>query len=139
MSSWLRMSWKHPARRRVMSILRSAAPSRTAPESEVIEPPSNAATTGRPSTGGNAKSSELHSVCIGAPYGFEKSRVGNRFLSDSQPRCTCFGEKSALVGRFVVTIVKVCSTVRLANGNLQAVADDAASAQSVGAQAGLLE
>src|SRR6516225_2471842 len=96
MSSWLRMSWKHPARRRVMSILRSAAPSRTAPESEVIEPPSNAATTGRPSTGGNAKSSELHSVCIGAPYGFEKSRVGNRFLSDSQPRCTCFGEKSAL-------------------------------------------
>ena len=45
--------------------LRSAAPRSRPPASEVSAPPSNAATTGRPSTCPNTLGSALHSVCIG--------------------------------------------------------------------------
>ena len=52
------------ASRRVSPITRSAAPS-NAPASEVIRPPSNEATTARPSTRANSNKLGLHSVGAG--------------------------------------------------------------------------
>jgi hypothetical protein len=53
------------AKRSIRRIARSVAPSSRAPASEVLAPPSNAATTARPSTGANPNRSALHSVGIG--------------------------------------------------------------------------
>jgi hypothetical protein len=44
-SSGVRVSVKHPAKRAVSRIVRSVSPSSDAPASDVIAPPSNAATT----------------------------------------------------------------------------------------------
>jgi hypothetical protein len=68
--------------------LRSVAPSSIAPASEVIAPPSNAATTFRPSTGAKPNRSALHSVCIGTPPASETNRSCNTIFSDPGPRCT---------------------------------------------------
>jgi len=67
---------------------RSVAPSSKAPPSEVIRPPSNPATTARPSTRANPNRSALHSVCIGSPPGPETNRCYNTIFSDRGPRCT---------------------------------------------------
>jgi hypothetical protein len=47
--------WKHAANLFIIPIARSGAPNRSPPATEVIAPPSNAATTSRPSTGVDAK------------------------------------------------------------------------------------
>ena len=52
-----RSSVKQAANRPTSPIARSVAPSSSAPASEVIAPPSNAATTARPSTGANSNRS----------------------------------------------------------------------------------
>ena len=61
-----RRSIKQSAKRSTNPIARSVAPRSSAPASDVIAPPSNPATTLRPSTGANSKNSGLHSVGIGA-------------------------------------------------------------------------
>ncbi len=61
----LGISLKQAASLRVSPITRLAAPSSGAPASEVIRPPSNDATTARPSTRANSNSSGLHSVGVG--------------------------------------------------------------------------
>src|SRR5258708_4617958 len=75
---------------------RSVARSSSAPASEVIMPASNAATTSRPSTGSNPNKSGIHSVGIGALRDSAKNGCGTTVFADSPPRCTQFGEKSAL-------------------------------------------
>src|SRR6516162_4895694 len=87
---------KQPAKRSINRICRSVAPSSIAPASEVIVPPSKAATTFRPSTGAKPNRSALHSVCIGAPSGPELNRLYNTIFSDLGPRCTYPFEKSRL-------------------------------------------
>src|SRR5207253_7775303 len=89
-------SVKHPATRATNPIVRSAAPSSIAPASEVIMPPSKAATTARPSTGANPNKSALHSVRIGLPPASETNRSCNTIFSDPGPRCTYPFEKSGL-------------------------------------------
>src|SRR5258706_4335319 len=76
---------------------RSAAPSSSAPASDVTMPASNAATTSRPSTGSNPNKSGIHSVGIGALRDSARNGCGTTLFADSPPRCTQFGEKSALV------------------------------------------
>jgi hypothetical protein len=63
-------------------------PSNSPPASEVILPPSKAATTERPSTRANPNKSALHSVCIGTPPDPETNRCYNTIFSEAQPRCT---------------------------------------------------
>jgi hypothetical protein len=63
-------------------------PNNSPPASEVILPPSTAATTDRPSTRANPNRSALHSVGIGAPSGPETNRCCNTIFSESAPRCT---------------------------------------------------
>ena len=60
-------SRKHPASRRTRSRRRSTAPNSRPPASDVSAPPSNSATTGRPSTRPNALGFALHSVRSGHP------------------------------------------------------------------------
>ena len=79
---------KQPAKRSIIRICRSVAPSSVAPASEVIVPPSNAATTARPSTRAKPNRSALHSVCIGAAPGPATNRSRNTIFSDPGPRCT---------------------------------------------------
>src|SRR5258706_16209174 len=78
---------------------RSVAPSSSAPASDVTMPASNAATTSRPSTGSNPNKSGIHSVGIGALRDSARNSCGTTLFADSPPRCTQFGEKSALVPR----------------------------------------
>jgi hypothetical protein len=54
--------------------VRSAAPNNRPPASDVSAPPSNSATTGRPSTHPNRLGFALHSVCIGPPLRIGSSR-----------------------------------------------------------------
>jgi hypothetical protein len=63
----LELSCLEPTRyqRSVIRIARSVAPSNSAPASEVIAPPSKAATTSRPATGANPNKSGVQSVGIG--------------------------------------------------------------------------
>src|SRR6266404_2627005 len=75
---------------------RSVAPSSSAPASDVTMPASNAATTSRPSTGSNPNKSGIHSVGIGALRDSARNSCGTTLFADSPPRCTQFGEKSAL-------------------------------------------
>src|SRR5882672_807350 len=75
---------------------RSVAPSSSAPASDVTMPASNAATTSRPSTGSNPNKSGIHSVGIGALRDSARNDCGTTLFADSPPRCTQFGEKSAL-------------------------------------------
>jgi hypothetical protein len=53
-------------KRPISRIVRSVVPNSNAPASDVIAPPSNPATTVRPSTAVNSNSPALHSVGIGA-------------------------------------------------------------------------
>jgi len=78
---------KHGANRSTILIARSVAPSSSAPASDVIAPPSNAATTWRPSTASNPKISAIHSVCIGALPESSGSRSRKTTFDDSEPRC----------------------------------------------------
>src|ERR1700758_5357782 len=96
MRSGRRESSKQQANLFIMPIARSVAPNSNAPASEVTGPASNAATTLRPSTGANSKRSALHSVGIGALRESEINCCCTTFFADSQPRCTQFGERSAL-------------------------------------------
>src|SRR5271166_3517606 len=95
-NSAVRVSVKQAANRSVSRIAWSVWPSSRAPASEVIAPPSNEATTWRPSTGGNSSKAGVHSVGIGASCGFEKNRGYNTILSESKPQCTWVGEKFGL-------------------------------------------
>jgi catechol 2,3-dioxygenase-like lactoylglutathione lyase family enzyme len=87
-SSGTRASVKQPANRSVSRIARSVSPSSSAPASEVIAPPSKAATTWRPSTGANSNSVGLHSVGTGEFLRFAKRLCCRRTFADSEPRCT---------------------------------------------------
>src|SRR5262249_55179383 len=87
-SSSDRLSRKHRANRSISPTAWSAAPSNNPPASEVILPPSKAATTERPATRANPNRSALHSVCIGTPPDPETSHCYNTIFSDSEPRCT---------------------------------------------------
>src|SRR5215471_13949327 len=98
MRSGRRLSSKQDANLFIMPIARSVAPNSNAPASEVTGPASNAATTLRPSTDANSKRSALHSVGIGALRESEINCCGTTIFADSQPRCTLFGERSALAG-----------------------------------------
>jgi hypothetical protein len=66
----------------------SVSPSSSAPASEVIAPPSKAATTWRPSTGANSNTVGLHSVGTGEFLRFAKRLCCRRTFADSEPRCT---------------------------------------------------
>src|SRR5262249_29537278 len=96
MRSGRRLSSKQDANLFIMPIARSVAPNSNAPASEVTGPASNAATTLRPSTDANSKRSALHSVGIGALRESEINSCSTTIFADSQPRCTLFGERSAL-------------------------------------------
>src|SRR5262249_49987392 len=76
------------------------APNSNAPASEVTGPASNAATTLRPSTGANSKKFGVQSVGIGVLRESEINCCGTTIFADSQPRCTQFGERSALARVF---------------------------------------
>jgi hypothetical protein len=54
----------------------------------VIAPPSNAATTWRPSTGANSNSLGLHSVGTEELLGLAKRLCRRRTFADSEPRCS---------------------------------------------------
>src|SRR5262252_9850867 len=97
-----RRSSKHDANLFIMPIARSVALNSNAPASEVTGPASNAATTLRPSTDANSKRSALHSVGIGALRESEINYCGTTIFADSQPRCTLFGERSAVEARTAV-------------------------------------
>src|SRR5437899_6091039 len=93
---------KHAAKRSISPIARSVAPNSKAPASDVIAPPSNPATTARPSTGPNSNSSArtgsaLHSVGIGALLESSESPSRKRTFADSAPRCAYGREISGLV------------------------------------------
>src|SRR6202041_3975796 len=62
-----RPSRKQPPNQLTGPIALSAPPNSNPPASDVTAPPSNSATTGRPSTGVNSLGFALHSVCIGEP------------------------------------------------------------------------
>ena len=78
---------KHDASRSTIRIAGSVAPSSSAPASGVIAPPSNAATTWRPSTASNPNTSRVHSVYIGALLESSRSRSCKTTFADSQPQC----------------------------------------------------
>src|SRR5215510_1885929 len=98
-SSSERLSRKHRANRSINPTAWSAAPSNSPPASEVILPPSKAATTERPSTRANPNRSALHSVCIGTPPNPETTCCDYTIFSESEPRCTLSYEKSRLAPR----------------------------------------
>src|SRR6266403_1895561 len=91
-----RRSTKHDASRSTILIARFVAPSSSAPASDVIAPPSNAATTWRPSTASNPKISGIHSVCIGALLDSSRSRSRKTTFADSELRCAYLCEKCGL-------------------------------------------
>src|SRR5215471_10324861 len=99
MRSGRRESSKQQANLFIMPIARSVAPSSNAPASEVTGPASNAATTLRPSTGANSKKFGVQSVGIGVLRESEINCCCTTIFADSQPRCTQFGERSALALR----------------------------------------
>src|SRR5262249_53574731 len=76
---------------------RSVAPKSSAPASDVIAPPSNPATTARPSTAAKSNNSALHSVGIGALLESPRSRSRKTTFADSALRCAQLCEISGLV------------------------------------------
>src|SRR5271169_5662080 len=78
----------HNANRPTRPIARSAAPSSNAPASDVIAPPSNEATTSRPSTRAKPNKSAVHSVSIGASPWTRANRCSTTIFSESALRCT---------------------------------------------------
>ena len=87
---------KQEAKRSVSRIVQSAAPSNSAPASEVIAPPSNSATTTRPETSPNSNRSALHSVGIGVLLCVVKFLFRRRTFADSEPRCTYPRQKGGI-------------------------------------------
>src|SRR4051794_26394115 len=73
---------------RVRPSTRSVAPSNKAPASLVMAPPSNEATTARPSARAKSNSSGLHCVGIGSLLCFATRLCCRRTFADSEPRCT---------------------------------------------------
>ena len=67
--------------------LPSCGPSSSAPASDVIVPPSNAASTRRPSTLAKANESWLHCVGIGEVLHLGSSCFHKTTFADSEPRC----------------------------------------------------
>src|SRR5258706_9563120 len=77
---WQRRSWKQAASRLLNPMTWSVCLSRSAPASDVIDPPSKLPTTSRRPTGANPNRSGLHSVGIGAvPRISQKSFSQNNF------------------------------------------------------------
>src|SRR5712691_4043076 len=103
-SSGERWSSKQPANRATNPIARSVAPSSIAPASEVILPPSKAATTARPSTGTNPNKSALHSVRIGLPLPPRQTVLATRFSQIQGPDAPTPFEKSGLAGMLRVLL-----------------------------------
>src|SRR5215471_77825 len=68
-------------------------------------PPSNPATTLRPSTAVKPNRSALHSVGIGTPPDPETNRSGNTIFSDPGPRCTCPFEKYGLAANQIKLVI----------------------------------
>src|SRR5262249_34415615 len=64
--------------------------------SEVIAPPSKAATTSRPSTSVKSNKFVLQSIVIGAPLESAESLCRKRTFADSAPRCIFLCEISGL-------------------------------------------
>ena len=75
---------------------RLASRSNTVPASDVTAPPSNAATTRRPSNPSNSSCPGIHSVCIGPRIGLWQPFVAKGSFSDSRGRCTPLDEISGL-------------------------------------------
>src|SRR5262249_21858151 len=95
-SSGRRRSMKHSAKRPTSRIARSVAPKSSAPASDVIAPPSNPATTARPSTAAKSNNSALHSVGIGALLESPRSRSRKTTFADSALRSVKLCEISGL-------------------------------------------
>src|SRR5581483_8650571 len=93
---------KHSAKRSIIPMASSVAPNSNAPASDVIAPPSNPATTLRPSTDANSNSSGLHSVAIGALLESPESLCCTNTFADSAPRCASMSEISGLEPLFHV-------------------------------------
>jgi hypothetical protein len=68
----------------------TVAPRSNAPASDVTNPPSNAASTGRPFTVPKSNDSALHSVGIWAPLESSQSRCSTMTFADSEPQCALF-------------------------------------------------
>jgi hypothetical protein len=79
---------KQPASRSISPIARSVAPNSNPPASDVIIPPSNDASTRRPSTGANPNKSAIHSVGIGALPLVSKKCCGTTLFAEMERRCT---------------------------------------------------
>ena len=86
-SSGSRRSMKHSAKRPTKPIARSVAPNSNAPASDVIAPPSNPATTIRPSTGANPKVLGYTLSASGRSANHSNCCCTTTF-ADSPPRCT---------------------------------------------------
>src|SRR5262245_23339438 len=133
-SSGRRRSMKHSAKRPTSRIARSVAPKSSAPASGVIAPPSNPATTARPSTAAKSNNSALHSVGIGALLESPRSRSRKTTFADSALRCAQLCEISGLTAlarhgaacrsRSVVVMTKdvaiVASALMLAGASIAA-------------------
>jgi hypothetical protein len=87
--SWSRRTaWGRRCARRCSGGSRPVAPSSSPPASVVALPPSNAATTSRPSTASYPNRSRLHCVGIGELLCASLSLCGRRVMPGSEPRCT---------------------------------------------------
>ena len=87
-----RESRKHPAKspNHLQTPIRGGWP----PPSDVSAPPSNPATTGRPSTRPNTLHSAIHSICIGLPLRISLSRCCNTIFARLAARCATKCEKA---------------------------------------------
>src|SRR6266446_6195135 len=101
----MRSSVKQPAKRSTNRICRSVAPSSIAPASEVILPPSNPATTARPSTGANPNRSALYSVGIGLLPPPRQTVLATRFSQIQGPDAPTPFEKCGLGRRRLLHLV----------------------------------
>src|SRR5215831_18233272 len=94
---------KAAANRLIKPIARSVVPKSSAAASEVIAPPSNAATTSHPSTGANPNKSVVQYIGIGASLESLESRCDTTTFADSALRC----EISGLTARAVSAAIGV--------------------------------
>src|SRR4029450_10306082 len=72
------------------------APSSSPPASDVIDPPSNDATTSRRSTGAKPNKSGIHSVGIGVPRSTQKAVVAKQLSQSQDSDAPLTFEKSGL-------------------------------------------
>ena len=111
-------SRKHRAIRRTRPRRWSAAPNSRPPASDVSAPPSNSATTDRPSTRPNMLRSALHSVCIGPPLQISASRSRKTTFARLATRCATQFEKCGLSAIDGSTRA-LATTTQLGNRRLQ--------------------